>query len=555
MRAALFFAITLLVAHLSLARTQTISQACFDDKKLAQLEDSRVDTLIYVWSPRMVLSALEAGHVAEVARAKNLRFIALHDTRVGAREIIDSLSKLNHQALIDSQPLCSPRLISLEAMRHFPTAFFMQTGALDSLPLVGAMPEAQLGRAIEMKQQRPLEIAKVNTRPNHSPVATPQICIPPTEFVPLSIDLAGAANTDSLEPRVALGSYERISPDGRFILRSYSGARIGDVSLIELGGVQATSVVHIYETPLSNEAFPVQGTWRYIVSIGGQHYTLKEILTNQREAKPLFKAGITGFYTSAAELPREPEQQEHFVRIRSFAWPNASNSDSMMQGKGSLSVRTITVNTQSQTVKADSGTDFICGNRLNIDGPFYALPMISVDGLEFSALPQKPHREEHQTTHIYGFGASGAGCEYHQYFNFSSGKAAFGFSEKGRAAHITYEYGGQAWWFNRSLNLPFNLAPAPDANSLIQSLNASAFPGITHDGRVIYAATWQHCNKSEGADKVCTQEGGYVITDPWQSTSYKKYIQEKNIAPEKACITKNDVMRERASFAAFHQLL
>lgn len=548
MRAALLFAITLLVAHLSFAQTLTTSQACFDDKKLAQLEDSRADTLIYIWSPRMVLSALEAGHVAEAAKAQNLRFIALHDARVGAREFIDTLSKLKHQSLVNSEPLCSPRLISLDAMRHFPTEFIVQAGALDGLPLVGAMPEAQLRRAIEMKQQRPRETSQASSS------TPPQICIPPTEFVPLPIDLAGAANTDNVEPRVALGSYERISPDGRFILRSYSGARIGDVSLIELGGGSKTSVVRIYETPLSNEAFPVQGTWRYIVSIGGQHYTLKEILTNQREAKPLFRAGITGFYTSAAELPRTPDLPEHLVRIRSFAWPNSSASELMMQGKGSLFVRTITVNTQSQTVLADTGTDFICGNRLKIDGPFYALPMISVDGLEFSALPQKPHREGHQTTHIYGFGASGAGCEYHQHFDFSSGKAVFGFTKKALAAHIAYEYGGHAWWFNRSLNLHFDLSPAPNADSLIHNLNASAFPGITRDGRVIYAATWDHCNKNDDANKVCPQEGGYVITDPWQSASYKQYIQEKNIKPEKACITQDDVRRERANFANFHQL-
>jgi hypothetical protein len=554
MRVSLLFAITLLFTHLSFSQSQTSARSCFDDKELAQLEGSHTDALIYIWSPRMVLSALEAGNVAEAAKAKKIRFIALHDTRVGTREIAATLSKLNHLALIDSQALCSPRLISLEAMRHFPTAFIVRSGSLNTHPLVGAMPQEQLQHAIEMKQQQALAPTQVDISPNSGPPTQPQICIPPVEFVPLPIELAGAAITDSTEPRVALGSYERISPDGRFILRSYSGARIGDVSLIELGGEPTTSVVRIYETPLSNEAFPVQNTWRYIVSIGGQHYTLKEILTNQREAKSLFRAGITGFYTSAAELPSAPEQPAHLTRIRSFAWPNSSTSDLMMQGKGSLSVRTITVNTQNQTVEADSGTDFICGHRLNIDGPFYALPMISVDGQEFSALPQNPHREGHQTMHIYGFGKNGTGCEYLQHFDFSSGKAVFGFTEKEHAAHIAYEYGGHAWWFNRSLNLPFDLSPAPNADSLIHNLNASAFPGITRDGRVIYAATWDHCNKNDDANKVCPQEGGYVITDPWQSASYKQYIQEKNIKPEKACITQDDVRRERANFANFHQL-
>ncbi len=548
MRTALLFVISLLLTQISFSQSRTSSNACFDDKKLAQLEDSRIDTLIYVWSPRMVLSALEAAHVAEVAKAQNLRFIALHDARVGGHEIIATLSKLEHQVLEGSQPLCSSRLIALEAMRHFPTEFIVQAGTLNKQPLVGAMPQAQLGRAIEMKQQQASQ-----SSPTRPPTSR-QICIRPTEFVPLPIELAGAAKTDTAEPRVALGSYERISPDGRFILRSYSGARIGDVSLIELGGGQATNVVRIYETPLANEAFPVQRTWRYIVSVGGQHYTLKDILAKERNAKPLFRAGITGFYTSAAELPHEPDTPENLVRIRSFAWPNSNASELMMQGKGSLFVRTITVNTEAQTVEADTGTHFICGNRFNIDGPYYALPMISVDGQEFSALPQMPHREGHQTTHIFGFGESGTGCEYHQHFDFSSGKAVFGFAEKGHAADIAYEYGGQAWWFNRALNLPFSLAPAPDTDPSIQNLNASAFPGITHDGRIIYAATWDHCDKAGAPTNECTHEGGYVIADPWQSTSYKQYVKEKNITPEKACITQNDVRRERAIFSNFLKL-
>ncbi len=545
MRTVLFFVITTLLAHLSFAQSQTHPPACFDDNALAQLEGSHVDTLIYVWSPRMVLSALEADSVARVAKAQNLRFLALHDARVDTEEIASTLAKLEHQALVNTQPLCSPRLISLEAIRHFPTEFVVQLGTIHNVPIVGAMPEPQLQRAIAMK----LQSAAVAP-----PIATPPICIPPTEFVSLPIALAGAATTDKEEPRVALGSYERISPDGRFILRSFSGARIGDVSLIELGGAPVTTVQRIFETSLSNEAFPVQGSWRYLVSIGGQHYALKDILTNQRKAKPLFRAGITGFYTSAAELPRTPDLPADLVKIRSFAWPNAAAADLMDQGKGSLSVRTVTVNTQNQTVEVDSGTHFICGNRFKRDGPYYALPMISVDGLEFSALPQLPHRDDKQTTHIYGFGVDGTSCVHRQHFDFSSGKATFGFTTKEQAADIAYEYGGQVWWFNRALNARFNLAPDLTAHPSMQNLTASAFPGITRDGRIIYAATWDHCVKSVAGKNNCTHDGGYVITDPWQSTSYRQYIKEKNITPEKACITQSDVKRERAFFSSFHQL-
>ena len=80
-------------------------------------------------------------------------------------------------------------------------------------------------------------------------------CIAPIRYLPLN----GADVGYDAHGAPALGTYERVSPDGRFVLRSYSGAKVGTVSLMELPP-DDSAPIRVYRTPFSNEAFPVQGT-------------------------------------------------------------------------------------------------------------------------------------------------------------------------------------------------------------------------------------------------------------------------------------------------------
>ncbi|MGA8513683.1 MAG: hypothetical protein WB821_02785, partial [Burkholderiaceae bacterium] len=334
----------------------------------------------------------------------------------------------------------------------------------------------------------------------------PEQCIPQNTFTALSPALVGQQTDAYGTSRVSLGSYERISPDGRFVLRSFSGGRLGEVSLIELDA--AGQVVAAYDTPLTNEAFPVQGSWRYLVDVNGDHYTFSSLLRNNSRSKqaikPVFRGGMTGFYAAAAELPFDPAHDKPGqVRIRSMSWPNAAG-DGETQGKGSLVARTIEVDTARQRITADSGNVYLCGQRWREDGTLYALPMLSVDGLEFAALPQMPVKGE-PTMRIFSFGdvpgTPGTGCEPQAAFGFSSGKTIFGFPParadgKNNPADLAYEYQGQAWWYHRGQGMGegqrFNVAPFYDEH-LRTYLSASAFPGITRDGRIVYGATESVC--------------------------------------------------------------
>ena len=570
----------------------TPATACFDDKKLADIRLSEPASLLYVWSPRMVLSATQAHLAADAAKAEGLAFVPLVDGRVPTTEWQSALhtlaatQPLNAAALVATQVLCSPKLLEKDAYAHFPTAFVAKNGDLHPNRLIGAMPLQFWRQGIRERLDGQKMIQTMNIVTDHVKIAVAadtaefvmaavgsqaaQQCIPQNQFIALDPALAGLND----ENQVALGAYERISPDGRYVLRSYSGKKLSAVSLVELPGPPGLSAMagqvsrqRILSTPFSNEAFPVQGSWRYLVDTNGDHYTFSSILGNKYVGKVAFSGGMDGFYATASEVGGSyPARNAQPVNIRSLSWPNANAPGSATenrQGEGMLTARTLTVDALKQSVVADTNRVNLCLNRLAQDGAMYALPMISVDGLEFAALPQNPISGV-PTMRIFEFGADGKQCVPSGQFTLQSGKVIFGFSSKAKKhADVAYEYRGQIWWVQRDNSAKslqaLNLAPWEDPAAIgiktqptYKDVTASAFPGFTRDGRVIYAANWRRCESA--IDSHCTQEGGYVVADPYQSNAFRNELLKSNAKAPKSCITVQDVASERAAFAGFHSI-
>jgi hypothetical protein len=559
-----FFAIFFIAAQAII----TPANACFDDVKLdAQLQTSLSGSgrLLYVWSPRMVLSATQAHLAADAAKAAGLKFVPLVDGRVPVSEWQSSLRTLDltqpkdAEALATTEPLCSAKLVDKDAYAHFPMAFVVKSGELHPNRLIGAMPAQFWAQGIQERLKPRKEVAFIQA---------PQQCIPQNQFIALDPALAGL-NDDK---QVALGAYERISPDGRYVLRSYSGSKLSAVSLVEIPGPPGLLAIQgqvsrqkIVSTPFSNEAFPVQGSWRYLVDTNGDHYTFNSIISNKYAGKVVFSGGMDGFYAAAAEVGGGyPARDDRVINIRSLSWPNAnapSANSNERQGEGMLTARTITVDATKQNIIADSNRVNLCLNRLREDGAMYALPMISVDGQEFAALPQNPVSGV-ATMRIFEFGADGKQCIPSGQFTLQSGKVIFGFSSKAKKhADVAYEYRGQIWWVRRDDSLtslvPLNLAPWEDPAfkptktiPAFKDITASAFPGFTRDGRIIYAASWKRCDGVSERD--CQQEAGYVVSDPYQSNAYRNELMQNKASATKSCITVQDVAKERAAFSAFH---
>lgn len=366
-------------------------------------------------------------------------------------------------------------------------------------------------------------------------------CIAAVSYWPLDGGLVGKGS----QGVPALGTYERVSPDGRFVLRSYSAAKVGAVSLIELPALPGQPM-KVYQTPLSNEAFPVQGSWRYLVDVDGRHFRFRDVLREQDRALPLFQGGMSGFYAAASEMASDGTDgaDANLVWIRSMSWPQGGREG---QGTGPLQIRTLGLLDTGEAVSVvrDSGAQFICGGRGATDGNVYTLPMISVDGTEFSALPINPSKGA-PSMRVYGLSTQtmveSHPCDVRADLQATPGKAVFGFPEAEMPAMLVYTQNGSVYFVDRRPEASEQVFRIDDLQTRVL---ASAFPGITRDGRIVFGASWQQCE----ANSQCWERAGYVIADPLQNADYRQTMASRGVNLPKACITEADVAKERKAFA------
>jgi hypothetical protein len=148
----------------------TWASECFDDKKMALMQQE-TRALLYVWSPRMVLSAQHAASVAQQAREQGLRFVAMYDARVPADEVDAALRSMagsgvatlasSASSLQNSRPLCANTLLERDALRHFPTAFVLLPSGPHRHPIVGAMPPEAWTQSLRQRLAQPIAAAAV----------------------------------------------------------------------------------------------------------------------------------------------------------------------------------------------------------------------------------------------------------------------------------------------------------------------------------------------------------------------------------------------------------
>lgn len=375
-------------------------------------------------------------------------------------------------------------------------------------------------------------------------------CVPVNEYVPF----VGQAAQPSRDGSVALGMYSRISPDGRFVLRSFSGDRLSTVTLMEITkGADGSKGATAHETDFNNEAFPIQGTWRFLSDLDGSHYRVVDIIRDGKSAKRQFRGGISGFYTAAAEMPGATDSE---IQIRSLSWPNSNShgiGGSDTQGIGQLTNQILTAkkNSDGSYDKADTSSEFrMCDNIRKTDGTMFSLPMISTNGSEFSAMPQSP-QDHRMTIRIYKFGANNKDCEPADDLNVPASKAIFGFPQSGKTAPLVFlsnsVVNNQAVYgihlYDRDLKRTFFLGDRS------KQISPDSFPGMTRDGRVIYGAKWKDCG-------TCAEKTGYIITDFFQAEDVKRFRQAypdqaKNL---KQCVTEEDVAKVEAEQAAMYGL-
>jgi hypothetical protein len=145
----------------SAVRSQT---PCVNDEQLQNMSmrsGNDTGTLVYVWSPRMVLSLTQAHLAAQAAAQLGLDFFPLRDARVPDAEITEALNAARAHnpegaaAVSNSSTLCATELIQAQALRHFPTAFVLTARGTHRWPIVGAMPLTAWQRSITQRLATP----------------------------------------------------------------------------------------------------------------------------------------------------------------------------------------------------------------------------------------------------------------------------------------------------------------------------------------------------------------------------------------------------------------
>lgn len=368
-------------------------------------------------------------------------------------------------------------------------------------------------------------------------------CVPAFEYIPF----VGTAASQEPDGSVTLGSYSRVSPDGNYVLRSLSGSYLSAVTVMKLTSVgsEKTGATAI-QTPLQVEAFPMMGTWRFLANPSGAYFRFADIAEKGRSAKPQFKAGMSGFYTTAAEMSVVEGKR---ITFRSLSWPQGDATNGT-QGQGQLENKITVIEKSSSgsySVISDSKSQYLCDNLKGSEGTLFTLPMISQDGREFSAMPVMPANRK-SSMRIYELGANHRDCKLTDDLNTLTAKVIFGFSGKYfsktpvvfRAGSTGALGGTGVYIYDRVLKRSIEIVGAP------MTITASDFPGLTKDGRVVFSGYWKSCN-SEGK---CKRNAGYVRIDPFQTPLFQKLKQDnpERTASWPVCILKSDVRQVEAEF-------
>jgi hypothetical protein len=344
-------------------------------------------------------------------------------------------------------------------------------------------------------------------------------CVPLREFIP--------SNESSN------GNYLRVHPSGDYAL--YSGGRTGGVEIVDFTkiGENGKPISKLIKTPMSNEAYPVEGRWDLIASpydkLGMSYYPFNDFadgsIQDKAKISPIFSdKSHDEYYHSSAELPggkkgnydfrttlwkdrwtkdysvttdasgkREvkPKGERYQICQNIFAPPKPKENVDLVKIQAQLTMleneyfgRAPFTAAATMDRKQEIQTEYTRVSLLrgNNRGQTLSQPILSKDGSMIAGIPS-----DKSTTHIYKIKENGD-CELVKDLGIRTSKVSFSYSEKNQLPMLTYTAEGSAVGKVVRGVYVYDLQTEKSFPISTEAAENASYPGFTRDGRIVYKA-------------------------------------------------------------------
>jgi hypothetical protein len=274
------------------------------------------------------------------------------------------------------------------------------------------------------------------------------------------------------------GMYHRVHPSGNYILVSASGGYGSSVSLVDISATddEGKSKAKAYITPMKDEAYPVEGSWKLFASPyhsdGMRYYDFKGVLANEKNATPVFNdSSHNQFYHSSAELPGS---NESVLKFRTLLWLGSSCADYEVSYNADGSVKSTTKGKSYELCKN-------LGKTLNN-------PILSKDGTEVAS------QNSAGNTVIYKI-KSNNDCDLDVDLGYATSKVSFSYPEGNSKGKITF-VGSSTQMINGVPQIVKGVhqydRDTKETKFLSKDITNASYPGMTKDGRVVFINKSKH---------------------------------------------------------------
>lgn len=277
---------------------------------------------------------------------------------------------------------------------------------------------------------------------------------------------------------IKTGRYHRVHPSGNYILISASGDYGSSVSLVDISATTTTGIkeAKAYKTPMIDEAYPVEGSWKLFASPnhtdGMRYYDFKTVLAKEKNAVPVFNdSNHNQYYHSSAELPGS---NESLMKFRTLLWQDSRCAD-----------YEVSYNPDGSVKNTKKGNSYELCKNLN---QTLRNPILSKDGTEVAS------QDEAGNTVIYKI-SSNHKCQMDADLGFPTSKVSFSYPDGNSKGKITF-VGSSTQMINGVPQLVNGVhlydRDTKETKFLSKNISDASYPGMTKDGRVVFINRNKH---------------------------------------------------------------